>query len=427
MAGIRKYDYPNIDTDSISITIVPPKGVSPLTSVNLDGSVFVSQNGKGAITLTNFKKFISSITINSYRNGEPSKAQLTTTVGYLKDFGVDLGSIVRITYKDFVMFKGIVFERTINEQGQGTLICYDALYYLRNRCYYYIKKATHNAYDVLQQALTNVNYKDSFGSINISPKFKTYTYTLNRALVEYNKPIIDVLHNIINRWVVAGKAGNNTIDDRILIFFDYDKNTLNIITGSEAEKIEGGAYDMTSFPIANAQYGANLLDYEIKETITEDTYNQITALVEKVANADGEKNVITFNVKATQQAWGVLTKYYDFSYIDWNNQSKNTVIKKMCEGALKYYNVPKTTVTINMLGNPYLLAGKKIGLKIPNLGVISGGKNILGNAITVQTLVDTCSHSITNNDIRTSITVSTGIQYGNWLSIAGKSSLVTEG
>lgn len=251
------------------------------------------------------------VTWDTERSGTPGK--VTFTVRGETPFTE--GDIVSLTYGNYKVFLGFIFDMQSDKSGATSITAYDQLRYFKNQDTYVFSNKT--ASEMLRQIAND--YKMPVGTIeNTSVAIKSF--------VADDKSLFDIV----------GDAMDATISESNKLFILYDD------------------YGKINLKSANSML-VNLLlcedtvgDYSYSSSIDEDTFNQIILYYDNKKTNKREYFAATSSTSVEQ--WGLLRKT--------QSVDTNTGAQKLADTYLKTYNkkVRKLSVS-DAFGRPDIRAG----------------------------------------------------------------------
>ena len=270
------------------------------------------------------------------------------------------GSIIMVNVDGVNFFKGYFFDHDVDRWSKTRIVFYDQLKYLmKNKASKYFNP---NFYieDLFEYFKTKFNLK--FGERD------TVSIDLGYKLFE-NQTLMDMVTYALQQ--LLEKTG------KIYNFYDY----YGFLRLKEAKNM------MVSIKLVN---GSTILDYRVKGTIDEDTYNVIAY---KYTSADVEQEATEY------PEGGMPTKNAHFGKLQLfevrDPKSTKASMEEIAKDLYENHNREKIVLLIEALGDPQVRAGSVV---FCDVGTVDGVKT------TGYHLIDKITHKFSNKKHTMSLT-----------------------
>lgn len=386
-----------------------------------------SKDGKILNSIFDITNYVTDIRITTGRRAEVGTAEITLYMGEHQTVFFNIGSKIKVfskkSYRNIFddnytsptpkvcMFSGLIVSMSRNREGVIRLQCEDFMRYMRNKCYYYIDgpKAGSNspvkvfAGKLIDECLNSVNFKDTFAKYEISPLLYTkYSYTLIQPMIVYNKSLLNVIQEIINRSIIGNMQSTEPIEEVFIMRHNYETDKIEIGFG-----MLGVASASSKMQLLELGDKSLVYNYEVETSINKQTYTR--AIVKEAIVENGQKkNIKMFVNKVAEKYWGCIPREYDISDFNLVESMKGTLpdVNAFYERLVKYYAKPTYNVRVNAIGIPDFTAGYITILNLPSVAIL--------NQVSEQTkgiaIVDTCTHNISMDEHTMDIEFTVGIK-----------------
>ena len=285
-----------------------------------------------------------SVTWSTYRIGKPGKLDLTMIKSALK---YNNGDILRVRSDILKVFYGYIFNIGEGKSEKEDIVTYDQLRYLLANDTYVFVNAT--ASEMVKRIAGDFGLK--IGVIEDTG------YKIP-ALIEDNKPILDMIYKALDLTLIA--TGKNFV-----LFDDFGELSLRNIENLKTDFVIGD--------------GSLLNDFDYKRSIDNDTYNRIKLVQNN--KSTGKRDVYITQDSANIAKWGRLQLYQP---VDENmNQAQ---INELLNQLLELKNRERKSVQLKAIGDFRVRAGYYVPVIIDEIG------------LNQDFLVDECVHRVNGND-----------------------------
>lgn len=386
-----------------------------------------SKDGKILNSIFDITNYVTDIRITTGRRAEVGTAEITLYMGEHQTVFFNIGSKIKVfskkSYRNIFddnytsptpkvcMFSGLIVSMSRNREGVIRLQCEDFMRYMRNKCYYYIDgpKAGSNspvkvfAGKLIEECLNSINFKDTFAKYEISPLLYTkYSYTLIQPMIVYNKSLLNVIQEIINRSIIGNMQSTEPIEEVFIMRHNYETDKIEIGFG-----MLGVASASSKMQLLELGDKSLVYNYEVETSINKQTYTR--AIVKEAIVENGQKkNIKMFVNKVAEKYWGCIPREYDISDFNLVESMKGTLpdVNAFYERLVKYYAKPTYNVRVNAIGIPDFTAGYITILNLPSVVIL--------NQVSEQTkgiaIVDTCTHNISMDEHTMDIEFTVGVK-----------------
>lgn len=277
---------------------------------------------KGVLELINS---VEEIELGSSMYENPGTCKFTVLGSY--DF--PRGSLIKLTYKEYKLFYGYVFEISRNEENKTDVVAYDQLRYFKNQETLFLEGKTASQLFAQLCDLYQFNYK----IVNPS-SWKCLPYLFEKkTLFEILKHALDeTVRGEKNRYIIRDNFG-------VLEFVDVAKNKTNLEIGT----------------------GSLLTSYTYTKSIDQDTYNAIKLIRDDKENENAEK-IAYIEENDSVRKWGKLLMVED---VDENANIEQ--VKELANNILKVKNRETQELSLSILGVYPLKAGDGVKINIDNI------------------------------------------------------------
>ena len=386
-----------------------------------------SKDGKILNSIFDITNYVTDIRITTGRRAEVGTAEITLYMGEHQTVFFNIGSKIKVfskkSYRNIFddnytsptpkvcMFSGLIVSMSRNREGIIRLQCEDFMRYMRNKCYYYIdgpKAGSNNPVKVfagklIEECLNSINFKDTFAKYEISPLLYTkYSYTLIQPMIVYNKSLLNVIQEIINRSIIGNMQSTEPIEEVFIMRHNYETDKIEIGFG-----MLGLASASSKMQLLELGDKSLVYNYEVETSINKQTYTR--AIVKEAIVENGQKkNIKMFVNKVAEKYWGCIPREYDISDFNLVESMKGTLpnVNAFYERLVKYYAKPTYNVRVNAIGIPDFTAGYITILNLPSVVIL--------NQVSEQTkgiaIVDTCTHNISMDEHTMDIEFTVGVK-----------------
>ena len=386
-----------------------------------------SKDGKILNSIFDITNYVTDIRITTGRRAEVGTAEITLYMGEHQTVFFNIGSKIKVfskkSYRNIFddnytsptpkvcMFSGLIVSMSRNREGVIRLQCEDFMRYMRNKCYYYIdgpKAGSNNPVKVfagklIEECLNSINFKDTFAKYEISPLLYTkYSYTLIQPMIVYNKSLLNVIQEIINRSIIGNMQSTEPIEEVFIMRHNYETDKIEIGFG-----MLGLASASSKMQLLELGDKSLVYNYEVETSINKQTYTR--AIVKEAIVENGQKkNIKMFVNKVAEKYWGCIPREYDISDFNLVESMKGTLpnVNAFYERLVKYYAKPTYNVRVNAIGIPDFTAGYITILNLPSVVIL--------NQVSEQTkgiaIVDTCTHNISMDEHTMDIEFTVGVK-----------------
>ena len=389
-----------------------------------------NNSGKVVNYIFDISSYITNIRITTGRRAEIGTAVITLYLGENNTVFFNIGSKIKVfSSKSFrnifddnyesptqkvTMFSGIIVSMRRNREGVVTLECEDFMRYMRNKCYFFIdgpKPSQTNPVKVfagklIEECLNSINFKDSFAKYEISPMLYTkYSYTLYQPMIVYNKTLLNVIQEIINRSIIGNMNTSEPIEEVFIMRHNYETDKIEIGFGQLAFTTATSKLQLLSLGNKSLVY-----NYEVETSINKQTYTR--AIIKEAISEDGQKkNIKMFVNQVAEKYWGCIPKEYDISNYNSVEAMKGTLggnagVEKFYENLVKYYSKPTYNVRVNAIGIPDYTAGYLTILNLPSVVI----RNLSSENTSGVAIVDTCTHNISMDEHTMDVEFTVGVK-----------------
>lgn len=314
--------------------------------------------------LFELNKSITEINLEFHRVGAAS----TLTVKFVNEFGASIpfndGSAISVMANGEIIFKGIIFTTTRNQWGECAIMAYDALRYLKNQVFVFL--AENSSMDaIVKDAIKDAGCKVG----NIIP----FDYKYKPVSIHYDKTAFDLIQFCMNRAIIYGK-----IKKTFCMYHNYLTDCIDI-----------QYCDTMQLPVVIGQKSF-LTGYQIRSTIDEETYTDVSIMIDSTLSSEDGKNGVKKPLRAVNAprmaTWGTLRLIHDvpeagFKQIMEQKNASNvsvaeTELQELAQNMLAFYDRPTYVLTFDALGVIGVRAGNMIRVDIPSagIGLNDGGK-----------------------------------------------------
>ena len=386
-----------------------------------------NEDGKILNSIFDITNYITDIRITTGRRAEVGTAEIILYMGEHQTVFFNIGSKIKVfskkSYRNIFdnnytspsakvcMFSGLIVSMSRNREGVIRLQCEDFMRYMRNKCYYYIDgpaPSSNNPVKVfagklIEECLNSVNFKDTFAKYEISPLLYTkYSYTLWQPMIVYNKSLLNVIQEIINRSIIGNMQTSEPIEEVFIMRHNYDTDKIEIGFGMLAFASAASKMELLKLGDKSLVY-----NYEVETSINKQTYTR--AIVKEAMVENGQKKNIKMYVnKTAEKYWGCIPREYDISDFELVKSMQGTLpnLDDFYQRLVSYYARPTYTVRVNAIGIPDFTAGYLTVLDLPSVAIL--------NKVSEQTagvaIVDTCTHNISMDEHTMDIEFTVGIK-----------------
>lgn len=332
---------------------------------------------------------ITDVTTNFTLTSQRLNSATTLDLEYLMDEmeipPFEEGAVVTITVNAMIIFIGYVFTTSRNRWGVCRLNAYDSIRYLKNPIQIY-RKEGYDGNKLMQEAALECGITLK---LNINSKYSW----ASKPYIEYNKPALDIIMEILNRSVVSGNT-----DEAFTMQVDYK-------TGGKVVAINPASKNKKRCIIGDKSL---LTDINIERSIDNDWCNSfyiiyaagttdIPMMRYEVRNEASitRRGLVRMSQEADQQMFFNIAKSQKFGDVQGDDSESNeafnktkTFIEDWAKKSAVFYNAMVYNIRLECLGFLGVRAGDYVKLDIKGFEAVRGDGEVLQNYI----LLDTVTH-----------------------------------
>lgn len=342
-------------------------------------NIIVIDKGNGSYTELN--RNTQSFTIQTQRLDGAGVLNLEFILNELETPPFEEGATIKVMVNMINIFAGFVFSISRDRWGVCRLTAYDSIRYLKNPVFIF-KKAGYDGALIIREVAEQCGVDFVIvGGIAVDYKWASMPY------LEYNKPAIDIIMQILNRSVTSGKT-----EDAFTLQADYETFGKTVMLCKVSDNIQ---------PVVIGEKSL-LTNIQISRSIDNDWYNS-HLLVYDLGTSDVPKVGRDIRNEASIQRRGMLRKVFEvpqgmystifthkFGGTEETSKEADEKTRKFIEDlgqkSAQFYNKLVYNVSFDCLGFLGIRAGDMVKINVKGLNITKKDGEALGNLLMLDSV-----------------------------------------